>query len=70
MTSCQSSPQPVEIERGGKKYEGSYTTGGGTITVSCAGHTKSTRLGNMGPTHYALAKIVLGEIVDEIEGNK
>jgi hypothetical protein len=59
-------PAPVEIERDGKRYTGSYTyaVGSGVITVSCdGGGSKSAQLG--GADAKSLARLLLDELVTE-----
>jgi hypothetical protein len=59
-------PAPVEIERDGKRYTGSYTytVGSGAMTVSCdGGGSKSAQLGDADAK--SLARVLLDELVTE-----
>lgn len=59
--------QPVQITKGGKTYNGSYTTAKGMITVSYLGRTKTTQLGGSAAAPENLARIMLRELVDAAE---
>jgi hypothetical protein len=54
---------PVTIERGGQLHEAAYQIEGDNVAVMYNGRTKRVELGKV--SAEALAKIVLGEMIDE-----
>jgi hypothetical protein len=53
----------VTIERGGQRHDGTYQIEGDNVAVMYNGDTKRVELGKV-PAEV-LAKIVLGEMIDE-----
>jgi hypothetical protein len=54
---------PVTIERGGQIHEGTYQIEGDNVAVVYRGETKRIEVGTV--SAEALAKILLGEMIDE-----
>lgn len=64
-------PEPVAIEHEGKKYEGTFITGGGTISVTFGTVTNSTSFGSFKDRPLPLARTILREMVTgEREGKR
>jgi hypothetical protein len=64
------SQEPVEIERGGRVYQGRFVIDGRSMTVTCDGHSKSTPLGGMADAPQTLARLLLREIVTGMLGRR
>ncbi|SCY30946.1 hypothetical protein SAMN05216308_10797 [Nitrosospira sp. Nsp13] len=60
----------VELERDGVLYSGTYTIERGLITVTYEFIPNTTQLGNQVLAHEALAKVLLGEILDVLAARK
>jgi hypothetical protein len=61
---------PVEIERGGRIYQGRFVIDGHSMTVTCDGYSKSTPLGGMADAPHTLARLLLREIVTGMLGRR
>jgi hypothetical protein len=57
------SPEPIEIDRGGKTYRGDFFTDGSLITVTYNGQSKMTPLGGSASAPHTLARLLLREII-------
>jgi len=62
--------QPIQITRGDKTYNGSYTIVDKTITVAYLGRTRTTQIGGSATTPENLARTVLGEMVEAPKAKK
>lgn len=69
-TAAPSPAQPVQITKGGKTYNGSYTIANKMITVAYLGRTSTTQLGGSATAPESLARIVLGELVGAAQREK
>lgn len=67
-TSAATAAIPVEIKRGRKPFDGSYTVSGGIITVAYLDATKKATLGTSAPE--VVARKLLAELVQASEGSK
>ncbi len=69
MTPSAAAPAgAVQIKRGRKAYDGSFTVAGSTVTVAYLGKTKKARLGASAPE--TLARKLLAELVGAAERAK
>lgn len=62
--------QPLQIARGDKTYNGSYTIADKMITVAYLGRTRTAQLGGAATTPESVASVLLGELVDALKGKK
>jgi hypothetical protein len=61
QASSASTAGAVQIKRGGKIFDGSFTFAGGTVTVAYLDRTKKARLGRSAPE--VVARKLLAELV-------
>jgi hypothetical protein len=65
MTKSAPEPESITIERNGKTYDGHYRVERGMISVSSIYGSKVTQTGGHAQAPAVLARLLLGEIVDQ-----